>query len=71
MKCKNCGKEAGPRANKHVKNRRYKCSRTSISGEFLPNITVDSSISDFSDTGGYSGYSDGGGYSGDGGYSGE
>lgn len=60
MRCKNCGSDGGSRGNKHVRSRRYTCTRHDASGYAMPDIVVD--IPDFS---GYDSSSSGydGGYS--------
>lgn len=79
--CKNCGSEAGPKRNKHVKFRKYTCRRNPGSSysegyDFTPLIPDVTDYTDYSsyDSGyssdGYSGYSsDSGSSSYDSGYS--
>lgn len=71
MNCRNCGHGAGFRGNKHVRNGRYTCKRTSdyeSSSFAADDLVVDSgysSYSSYADSPGSSSSSDSGGYGGD------
>lgn len=47
MNCKNCGGSGGRKGNKHVKGRRFTCTRWSSSGDRMPDVSL-GSLSDWS-----------------------
>ena len=61
MNCKNCGGSGGRKGNKHVKGRRFTCTRRGPGGVELPDVALgglsDWSSSDESSYGGF-GYGD-------------
>ncbi len=53
MRCKNCDRDGGLKGNRHVKNRRYTCTRSNGTSA----LEVDFYLPDFSTSSDYSSYS--------------